>query len=233
VPISRETRRDIGDTILIRGLPWSGAMDEVAFLGRLFEIDKLPSFDPRFKSASNDVWQHRVNNPNDWDDDWVFYDSRFNVLGGDDENLLAFLSEMLHPLVRRGDGEATAELAEEFNQLLRRDGSLSPARRRLVGFRSGRPAPSPRTAGCSQTRPRGSSTCSTPTTVPIARSVRRLLGNLAQIVQALAELRNAYGTGHGKGLGQTQLAPRHAALAVNASVTLATFLFQTHEDRLE
>jgi len=50
-------------------------------------------------------------------------------------------------------------------------------------------------------------------------------------VQSLAELRNAYGTGHGKGLGQTQLAPRHAALAVNASVTLATFLFQTHEDR--
>jgi hypothetical protein len=63
-----------------------------------------------------------------------------------------------------------------------------------------------------------------------AETVRALLGNLAQIVQRLAELRNAYGTGHGKGLGSTQLEPRHAALAVNASITLTTFLFQTHED---
>jgi hypothetical protein len=69
-----------------------------------------------------------------------------------------------------------------------------------------------------------------PDEVKAAETVRRLLGNLAQVVQALAELRNAYGTGHGKGLGASPLQPRHAQLAVNASITLCTFLFQTHED---
>ena len=78
VAISREARRDIGDTILIRARPWAGSMDEVAFLGRLYDLDELPSYDTRFKGAARDIWQHRVNNPEDWEDDWVFHDARFN-----------------------------------------------------------------------------------------------------------------------------------------------------------
>jgi len=207
---------------------------------------------------------------------------------------------MLHPLVRRGDGEATAELAEAFNVVLRPEGWELIAGKKKVGglpIWSARPLAADRrlladaaeeivdvldadhiarqvqrmeaaidtdpdlaigtakefvesiakailqarlvefdpkldlyplvqaVAGELRLAPKGVSE-----EVKAADTVRRLLGNLAQIVQALAELRNAYGTGHGKGLGSTQLAPRHAALAVNASVTLATFLFQTHED---
>ena len=63
--------------------------------------------------------------------------------------------------------------------------------------------------------------------VKAAETVRKLLGQMAAIVQSLAELRNAYGTGHGKGLGATRLQPRHAQLAVNASITLCHFLYAT------
>ena len=96
--ISRKARRDIGDTIVLHALPWSGALDEVAFLGRLYDLDELPSYDNRFSTAGRDIWQHRVNN-SDWEDRWVFEDSRFNLLNGDDEIPLRFLSEMLRPVV--------------------------------------------------------------------------------------------------------------------------------------
>jgi hypothetical protein len=61
-------------------------------------------------------------------------------------------------------------------------------------------------------------------------SIKRLLSNLATIGQGLAEIRNLYGSGHGKD-GKTQaIKPRHAKLAVGAAATLATFLFETHKE---
>ncbi|MEN6532638.1 MAG: abortive infection family protein [Bryobacteraceae bacterium] len=62
-------------------------------------------------------------------------------------------------------------------------------------------------------------------------TVKRLLSNLATIVQGLGELRNPYGTGHGRDAGSKGLRPRHARLAVGAAATLATFLFETHNER--
>ena len=64
-----------------------------------------------------------------------------------------------------------------------------------------------------------------------AESIRRLLSNLGSMVQGLGELRNLYGTGHGKHGSSRGLSPRHARLAVGAAATLATFLFQTHTER--
>jgi hypothetical protein len=64
-----------------------------------------------------------------------------------------------------------------------------------------------------------------------AKSVKAILGNLSTLVQGLAELRNLYGTGHGKGGSAKGLTARHARLAVGAATTLAIFLFDTHEDR--
>lgn len=63
-------------------------------------------------------------------------------------------------------------------------------------------------------------------------TIRRLLSNLGTVTDALAFLRNAYGTGHGRSAGSGGLQPRHARLAVGSAATLATFLFETHEDRL-
>lgn len=64
-----------------------------------------------------------------------------------------------------------------------------------------------------------------------ADTIRRLLSNLGNVAQGLGELRNLYGTGHGKGGSVRGLSPRHARLAVGAAGTLATFLFETHLER--
>ena len=66
---------------------------------------------------------------------------------------------------------------------------------------------------------------------PAADTIKRLLGNLAQVTAGLAELRNSYGTGHGRALGTTGLNARHARLAVGSASTLAFFLYETHESR--
>jgi len=70
-----------------------------------------------------------------------------------------------------------------------------------------------------------------PNTAKAADTIKRLLSNLATVVQGLAELRNNYGAGHGKAAGTKGLQPRHARLAVGAASTLAVFLFQTHKAR--
>lgn len=83
--ISQVTRRDIFDYLRTEGGPWWGRLTEVAFLGRLYDLETLPSTDRRFATAGRDIVQHRVGN-NDWDDDWVFDDPRFELAGGPDEN---------------------------------------------------------------------------------------------------------------------------------------------------
>ncbi len=60
-------------------------------------------------------------------------------------------------------------------------------------------------------------------------TIKRLLSNLAAITQGVAELRNHYGTGHGKLVVNKGLQSRHAKLAVGAASTLAVFLTETHK----
>lgn len=64
-----------------------------------------------------------------------------------------------------------------------------------------------------------------------AEIIKRLLSNLATVIQGLTELRNLYGTGHGKLATAKGLQPRHAKLAAVAATTLAIFLFETHQWR--
>jgi len=64
-----------------------------------------------------------------------------------------------------------------------------------------------------------------------AKAIKSLLGNLATVTQSLAELRNLYGTGHGKDGKTKGLSTRHARLAVGAATSLAVFLFDTHQER--
>lgn len=125
--ITEITRRKIFDSIALANTAWAGRLDEPDFLARIYDLDALPSTDRRFKTAAGDIWQHRVNNPTDWDDDWIFTDSRFRLQQGDDESVLRFLAEMLHPIVRP-DEEEVAALLKGFNDALSRDGfELYPA----------------------------------------------------------------------------------------------------------
>lgn len=64
-----------------------------------------------------------------------------------------------------------------------------------------------------------------------AEQIRILLSSLGSITHQMAELRNAYGTGHGKGSKTKGLRPRHARLVVGAASTIVNFLFDTHKER--
>ena len=58
-------------------------------------------------------------------------------------------------------------------------------------------------------------------------SIRRILGSLGNIVHGIAELRNTYGSGHGRAPGEGGLLPRHARLCAGAASTLSMFLIET------
>lgn len=295
--ISEVTRRNIVDALTLESVSWSGRLGEVEFLSRVFDLKELASADSRFKDAARDIWQHRVNN-NDWDDDWVFYDSRFNLLHGDDDVFLRFICEMVHPIVC-ADESAVAHLVELLNTYLSADGwelvartrisgqPVYAARKRLVG--SGFPIEAAKAVAQSVdadymtqqiTRMEAAveddpalaigtakefveTVCKTILTqrgVPYEEegkfsklvrltlkelklapddvsnqakasdTIRVLLNSLATISNGLAELRNPYGTGHGKVAGAKGLGPRHAKLAVGAASTLAVFLFETNNE---
>ena len=61
--------------------------------------------------------------------------------------------------------------------------------------------------------------------------IQRILGSLGTVGNGVAELRNLYGTGHGRHGAARGLQERHAKLAVGAMATLALFLFETHAAR--
>lgn len=273
-------------------------MEESEFLSRLYNLSSLPSGDSRFKDAAGDIWQHRVNNF-DWDDDWVFYDPRFNLINGDDDVFMAFLCETIHPVVRPDPTDAE-RICQLYNEYLRNDGFQIVEKTRM----SGKPVYIGRFVGvgitpavtaakvtlggtdpgylfqqitrmeaavgndpslaigtakelvetCCKTilesRGIGFSRSAdipelikltakalelTPDDIPdkakAVDTIKRLLSNLATIAQGIAELRNHYGTGHGKIAGHKGLGPRHAKLAVGAASTLAVFLAETHNEK--
>lgn len=68
-------------------------------------------------------------------------------------------------------------------------------------------------------------------TDPIDTNIKAVLGNLRGITSKLAEIRNAYGSGHGKSAAFSGLEERHAKLAVGCSITFVTFLWDTYEGR--
>ena len=128
--ITEVTRTALRDELFNR-FPIYGRLSELEFLQRLYDLNKLPSTDSRFDSALDDIAQHRVNNF-DWDDDWIWSDPRLQLSSSDDR-LLAFIAEMLHPIVRTDSNEASIMLSV-INRLLAPDGYEL----RQVGLISGR-----------------------------------------------------------------------------------------------
>jgi hypothetical protein len=118
-PLSRKVRRALIARLKKDNVAWHGFLDQPEFLEPIFDLDKLPSKDSRFKDARGDIWQHTVNN-DDWPVDWIFGDDRFDMLNVDDSIFLAFLERCLDPEVR--DTAAAAALAAVFNNELRNDG---------------------------------------------------------------------------------------------------------------
>jgi len=296
--ISEITRRDILDAIALEGINSYGRLEETEFLSRIWDLKSMPSTDGRFENALGDIWQHTVNN-DDWESRWVFSDSRFNLMRGDDETFLRFLCESIHPVVR-ADVTECERLCQLYNNCLKNDG-YQIAEKTMI---SGKPVFIGRFVGTSTSPGINSAketlsgtdvayvsqqitrmeaavyqdpelaigtakelveTCCksilsecnatysksddlpklvkctvqqlqlTPGDIPdkvkASDTIKRLLSNLASITQGVAELRNHYGTGHGKLGANKGLQPRHAKLAVGAASTLAVFLSETHKVR--
>ena len=62
-----------------------------------------------------------------------------------------------------------------------------------------------------------------------ADAIKAVLGNLRAIPTKLAELRNPFGSGHGKTATYQGLEVRHAKLAVGSSITFVDFIWSTYE----
>lgn len=296
--ISEATRRDVFDSIVIENVPWNGRLEEPDFLARLFDLKSLPSTDSRFSDAYGDIWQHRINN-DDWDDYWVFTDTRFNLLHGEDEIFLRFLCETLHPVVRTVP-EEIERLRQGYNLLLKNDGYEIVPKTKMGGHAiyAARQIALSADAQINTLKKKFTGTDAnyvleqitrmesavendpglaigtakelietvcrtilderniviegnpdlpklvkqtakelklTPSDIPdeakAADSIKRLLSNLATITNGVAELRNNYGTGHGKSAKSKGLSARHAKLAVGAASTLAIFLVETHHEK--
>lgn len=139
--ISEVTRRAIVDFLTMSGIDWAGRLREDDFLARLYDLASMPSNDHRITTAAGEYRQHRIN-WRDWEDDWVFYDRRFNLLYASDEEFLRFICETVHPVVRPNVEEAR-DLVAAYNMELTADGwSLVEAKQI-----SGRPVYAPQKIG--------------------------------------------------------------------------------------
>ncbi|AVR46014.1 hypothetical protein C7S20_12545 [Christiangramia fulva] len=296
--ISEITRRNIFDFIQVENFWWSGRLEEIDFLSRIYNLEEMESYDSRFENAAGDIWQHRINN-NDWEDNWIFYDDRFNLMKCDDSRFLNFLCEMIHPIVR-ADKSEVSKLLQIFNDNLQDDNFELVEKTKISGRPifvgrmkiTGKESLARKTENIRkilnaeyvtqqinlmETSIENSphiaiglakeliETCCksifeerkikyekswdlpklmkettkllklTPEDisdeVKAAKSIKQILGSLSSVVQGIGEIRNEYGSGHGKDGKFKGLQPRHAKLAVGAASTLAIYLLETHELR--
>ena len=95
-PIPTEIRQAILDAARSRVSSWSGNLSEDDFAARIVDVDSLPSSDARFKSFRDDIFQHRINNL-DWPEDWIFTDSRVDLIGCDERRFIKFIELLLNP----------------------------------------------------------------------------------------------------------------------------------------
>jgi hypothetical protein len=294
----RQIRQNIFDGFRLENIMWSGALEEVEFLQRIFDLQKLPSHDARFDDAAGDIWQHRVNN-DDWDNDWIFGDDRFDLLNCDIDIFLSFLCQTVHPVVRP-DRALAESLVQQFNDQLRQVGWHLVEVEKIGGRPRFEAQPYSSSGGRSLTRARSvadaldagwmqkeierlensverdpslaigtakelvESCCKTllnklqvpfdpnadlpvltkalskqlrlvpegiPNEAKGADSVRLILQNFGTITKYLAELRNDYGSGHGRDGSYRGLEPRHARLAVGAAVVFIDFVTETYHKR--
>ena len=293
--ISQAIRVNIVQTLKREGVYFGGVLTDTDFLSRIYDLDRMESTDARYESALGDIRTHR-NNFTDWEDDWVFYDDRFNLMGGTDEEFLRFLCETVHRVVRPDERERK-NLLELYNK------EITEAGYKIEEKESGFGNKYYHTTGIFE------QTITTLKDIPDIDSklnsdnnrkyVTRMMTNiekdpevvigtakdwiesifktflktkkieysedgnlpklanlvfkeiqkisdeknetksneitkqmlrvLSTLVHDIAELRNNYGSGHGKESEKLQLGPIYASLAANAAATLAMYMFQTYE----
>ena len=111
--------------------PYYGRLEEIEFLSRLYDLEKMQSNDSRYSNARGDIIQHTVNN-DDFPYCWVFQDDRFELNNGSDETFLKFLCEIFHPLVR-DEKKEWEKFFNKVNELIRIDGYELYVKQRISG----------------------------------------------------------------------------------------------------
>ncbi|MDR1241284.1 MAG: abortive infection family protein [Deltaproteobacteria bacterium] len=293
--ISEITRRDIFDFLSISNINIYGRLDEIDFLMRIFDLKNMPSTDGRFSNAYSDIWQHRINNY-DWDDDWIFSDSRLNLFRCDDNIFLNLLCEIVNPIVRP-DMKECENIVEHINSFLKNDnfelyasqvvsGKNKYSTRMLTPYtinnnivkdivvkvdstyiskqisRMNDSIDNDPENAIGTAKEFIETICKTilsdykkenidkldfnelvketRTVLDIlpknidkeikgSEAFKKILQAASSMIDGMGEIRNLYGTGHGKTASSKGLQPRHARLTVGIACTLGRFLFDCYE----
>ena len=117
--ITEVTKKGIIDELKLGDFNIYGTLTELEFLKRIYDLKSLPSSDSRFSNAEGDISKHTIMN-SDWSTDWVFYDDRFKIINGSDQDFLKFICEILHPAVQQ-DENIINVLVDKINTYLEKD----------------------------------------------------------------------------------------------------------------
>ena len=118
--ITSNTRQNICDETILSKLLYHGQLTEPDFLAQLFDLKHMPSRVYRYKNAYDEIYQQTVNFE-DKSNNWIYGDSRINLLYCEDELFLKFLTRTIHPIVRSNQEEIN-RLLEIYNRHLNADG---------------------------------------------------------------------------------------------------------------
>ncbi|CUL57017.1 abortive infection family protein [Listeria monocytogenes] len=129
--ISTISKRDIFDILMegftLREFYYFGKLETINFFKRIFDLNELPSLDPRLENMELDIMQHTVWNY-DWNDEWFIYDKRFSLMEKDDK-FIDFLNQVFHPMVRN-ESSPWRDYLNKVNDILEIDGyKLSESRK--------------------------------------------------------------------------------------------------------
>jgi hypothetical protein len=71
-----------------------------------------------------------------------------------------------------------------------------------------------------------------PDAIKGSKIIKKIVCNMISIIEEIEDLRDLYGTGHGKDGRTFAILPRHANLVVGSASTLVVFLYETHRQKL-
>lgn len=94
-------------------------LSEREFISMIYNVDKIESYDHRYKDFWGDYHQHRINNY-DWEDDRWLTDDRTWIMVIDDETQVRLLETLVNPECRL-DVDEIQEYKEKINKIIHPD----------------------------------------------------------------------------------------------------------------
>ena len=102
--IPPQVRKDIMNGFEVENIYWLGRFKVIEFLKDTFDLKEIESSNPGFLDALVGIHIH-VDLGDDWDDNWIFTDERFDLENCPDTIFLKFLCNTIHPKTQREDIE--------------------------------------------------------------------------------------------------------------------------------